>query len=163
MALITHTKSCLNFLGGHSRFSPSLIRIWIESARFIEFLLDEPLPPPPPLKEFKKKNPEFEKLDRYDLDPGDTFWNRLPVNPIPTSPTTRVNFTKLEEIALDLGYTKLDLLYAVISNLRDGADTMVGGVGLTETYCEPSGKALFHPIPRTDQFLDDFLDETNKF
>ena len=106
-------------------FSPMLRKLWIESAKFFEYLLKEPLPPVPPMKQFKKKNPEFPELSEYDADPGDGFWNHLPVNPIPCNPATRVNFEELERMAEELHYEKLILLENVISDLRDGADTMV--------------------------------------
>ena len=121
-----------------------LQKVWIESAKFFEYLIKEPLPPVPPMKQFKKKNPEFPELSRYDVDPGDEFWNQLPVNPIPPKPATRVNFEELGKIAEELHYEKHDLLENVISDLRDGAHTMVNGVGLKETNCGPSSKALIH-------------------
>ena len=86
-------------------------------------------PPPPPLPEcapvFKNNLPPFESVDT----PGDAFWEAFPFNPLPSSPSTVINWAAfqaaIDSVSSAMTPSQHALADLVISDLSLGADTLI--------------------------------------
>ena len=97
------------------------------------------LPPPLPC-DWCPKNPEIIIPVSSDISMTDTEWatSNFPYNPIPSSITTHVNTDKWRALTVEAASDpnrsrEADLLNQVLSDLTDGADSMVGCPGTCPT------------------------------
>ena len=83
--------------------------------------------PPPPVVELKLKNdlPAFESAN----NPGRTFWEKIPFNPLPISPSSVIDWRAfkraIDEVSSDMTPSQRELAAKVVSDLGVGADTLV--------------------------------------
>ena len=72
-----------------------------------------------------KKCPEIPCLDRYDVDPGQDFWNKFPTGSLPNKAETGILVDELEKLVDRcqniLTMTELDRAYRSMESLREGA------------------------------------------
>ena len=88
-----------------------------------------PSPALPPLPvcapKFKNNLPPFESAN----NPGDIIWKTFPFNPLPSSPTSVINWkafqAAIDSVSSALTPTQRELADLIISDLKFGANTLV--------------------------------------
>lgn len=125
---------------------------WREMRHLLELCASESHPGREKIPPFQKKNLEIPRLSTYKNDPGESFWEKFPFNPLPNKPSTPVDTDVLEEIAQSLGYDN-PVLAAVLKDLREGADTEVGEKGREATVSPPTKSAMDHGERTLDAVL----------
>ena len=101
----------------------------LSRSALINWFAGGPSPTPPPLPacapKFKNDLPPFES----DNNPGEIFWDAFPFNPLPSSPTSVINWkafqAAIDSVSAALTPTQRELADLVISDLKFGADTLV--------------------------------------
>ena len=85
----------------------------------------------PPTNVFKPKNKNLHILDNYpgDQDLGDSYWKHWVENPYKRKKGSIMDYTQVERVAKEVGYTRLMKVDEIIKTLRDGANLGIEGEG----------------------------------
>ena len=107
-----------------------------ERRRLLNIAMRQGWPSQPVIKQYKLKNPEISKLEKYseNIDPG--YWSNWPSNkPSDVHPASWIDHERLRERAEKAGYNNKVKLEYVCRTLRRGAD--LGTKGSARLPSEP--------------------------
>ena len=121
------------------------LRLWVER---VEEVWRMPYPDPAPKKFFEAKN-GLPRLQNYKTDPDEAFWSTFPEN-MQKEGTSLINAGKLQRLAERAGYTDMEKLRIVCSDIQNGADIGCKGVGRLPSESGNAPSAYEFPEQVTD-------------
>ena len=95
---------------------------WNDAEKVVKEFLVKEVPPMPPKKVFKSKF-ELPELKSYKMNPGQDFWAKCPSLSWEEAQKLRssINVGLLEKLAIQSGFLNTDLLYKILSDVKEGA------------------------------------------